>query len=161
MSIKKLDPFGTPTHGKHAYSEFSHLNHSNKDFALQVTSSVSSKTSLPVIETKSLDSTISNKFLKNACMRAECKEISGLLSQAMEKNKHEKENIFNESKVLLLELARLEQLIQISEKEEKIFNIENNRLEKTVNRLEYDLKTLEKRKLEQQHDRDQLNNKVS
>jgi len=33
---KRTYPFGTPFHGKHAYSEFAHLTAQNKDFAMHI-----------------------------------------------------------------------------------------------------------------------------
>eukprot|EP01041_Mallomonas_annulata_P017920 gene17920-36603_t len=165
-------PFGTPIHGKHPYSEYAHLAAANRDFALEITTSVIPPEINPKAEPD--DALLSPTSRKKAaaalnglqssgelkpCARSDCKEVSRKITDAQEKNQNERELILRESKRLVAELEQIDQVIQMTDSEQKQYVLENSQIEKNLSQLGEALKALEKTKQEQQQERDELNNK--
>jgi hypothetical protein len=184
-SKKKYYPFGTPDHGKVAFSNVAHLSPQNIQFVVNLankfqdnekkseslasqdkTSSRSSKKLLPSAglipeaELSAIEGMPETEKGVAPCSRSDCKEVILSIIEIQNKNQLERDEIVQECEKMI-------QLHQQLEEEAALTEADNKRMITEGNILEIRMKSLESRLMKSQsakdildHERDELNSKV-
>lgn len=182
-SKKKYYPFGTPNHGKVPFSDVAHLSPTNIQFVVHLTgdqnkthditegnnleksnrlNNSTKKLILPEIsDLSSIEGLPESEKGIAPCTRNDCKEIIMSILDIQKKNQIERDEIVHECEKMIA-------LHQQLEEEAGMIEAENKRSITEGNILELRMKTLHNRLIKSQnakatldHERDELNSKVS
>jgi hypothetical protein len=182
-STKKYYPFGTPNHGKVAFSDVAHLSPQNIQFVVHLTNednkdkqqssqdklfssrSLTSMKKMPslvseVADLSGIEGMPESEKGIAPCTRADCKEVILSIIDIQNKNQLERDDIVQECEKMI-------QLHQQLEEETALIESDNKRMITEGSILELRMKTLHNRLVKSQttkdnldHDRDELNSKV-
>ena len=177
---KKHYPFGTPSHKFHPYSEYQHLR--REDFVLFHALSTATGEINPEIRTgeeepkkpppkkKPSPIELDEDILKDIpnvpegvepCKRVDCKAVVKSILESQSKNREERDDLMLDIEHLMTELQNTER--ENSAMEEKLhFNTRlTTQFEATLQHLNMQIDRLENRKVELQHEKEELGNKVT
>ena len=181
-SKKKYYPFGTPDHGKVAYSTISHLSPENIQFACQLASQnleienkqfnkyeknklISMKkvpiVSIPDPDLSSIEGMPESEKGIAPCLRADCKEVILSIIEIQNKNQIERDEIVSECEKMIQLHQQLEEESSLIESDNKRMILEGNILELRMRTLSSKLVKNETIKGSLDHERDELNSKVN
>jgi hypothetical protein len=170
IKLKKSYPFGTPNHGKSAFSELAHLDAVNRSFATKLGHSAPEPVYIrPPVEKpktiKPLPDAVLNiipetKKGQAPCGRSDCKEVVNQIIDVVAKNQIERNDIIEECEKLIALHQQYEEDSYIIENDNKRLLTESNVLEMKLSKIQAKLGVKEQIKSSLESDKDELNSKV-
>jgi hypothetical protein len=180
-SKKKYYPFGTPDHGKVAFSNVAHLSPQNIQFVVNLTSNnnkndsltsldrsfsrqskklTSSASLIPEAELSAIEGMPETEKGLAPCNRVDCKEVILSIIDNQNKNQIERDEIVQECEKMIQLHQQLEEEAALTEADNKRMITEGNILEIRMKSLHSRLMKSENAKSTLDHERDELNSKV-
>jgi hypothetical protein len=181
-NTKKYYPFGTPNHGKVPFSDVAHLSPQNIQFVVHLASDTDKKLQQSSQEKFSSSRTLNSmKKMPSLvgddlsgiegmpesekgiapCARADCKEVIMSIIEIQNKNQVERDEIVQECEKMIQMHQQLEEEAALIESDNKRMITEGNILELRMKTLHNRLVKCQTTKSNLDHDRDELNSKVS
>jgi len=184
-SPKKTYAFGTPDHGKVAFSHLAHLTPQNREFAIQLAASTN-KTDAKAAATGRVNerqSRVTSKHKSLAapvpdpdalalegmpetekgvapCIRTDCKEVVASIMEVQARNQIERDEIVQKCESMILLHQQLEEECVMMDSENKRMVQEGNILEMRVKNLDKKLKASETKKSALDQEKDELSSKL-
>jgi hypothetical protein len=182
VAKKKFYPFGTPAHLHHAFSDFSHLKVTDRDFAMDLATATDIEADIisdDVVKPKQYikrpptkkksdnveggeaeDEDIPDMEGTEPCNRSACLLVLKKLLEVHDKNQQESDEIEDECDRLMEELEIVEREVFERESNLQQLNDIGNQLELTLEKMSQKVENLEKNKISITNEKTDLSNKV-